>query len=92
MRRLRMLEEQKAWKREAVFNRIEVIAQMDAQRLHVGFGSGPLYSKLYNPRWPHTPAEYTLVMNVDVETEDFFFFRSPRGRRNVIHRHDDRPR
>ena len=34
MRRLRMLEEQEAWKREAGFDRIEIIAEMHAQRLH----------------------------------------------------------
>ena len=64
---LRMLEEYKTWKREAGFDRIEIIVQMDAQRLHAGFDLGPLHSKLYYPRWPHTPAEYTLEMIVDAE-------------------------
>ena len=32
----------------------------------VGFGSLSFYSKLYNPRWPHTPEEHTLEMRVDV--------------------------
>ena len=67
MRRLRMLEEQEAWKREVGFDRIEITAQMDAQRLRADFALEPLYTKLYNPRWPHTPAEYTLEMKVDVE-------------------------
>ena len=67
MRRLRMLEEQGAWKREAGFDRIEIIAQMDTQRLSVDFDSGPLDTKLYNPRWPHTPEEHTLEMRSDVE-------------------------
>ena len=67
MRRLRILEEQEAWKREAGFDRIEIIAQINTQRLDARFDLGPLYSKLYNPRCPHTPAEYTLEMNVDVE-------------------------
>ena len=40
---------------------------MDAQRFRTGFDSEPLYSKLYNPRWPHTQAEYTLEMDVEVE-------------------------
>ena len=67
MRRLRKLEEKKAWKREAGFDRIEIIAEMDAQRLYAGFDSGPLYSKLYLPSWPHTPTEYTLEINVEAE-------------------------
>ena len=40
---------------------------MDAQRLHASFDSEPLYTKLYNPRWSHIPAAYTLEMNVDVQ-------------------------
>ena len=40
---------------------------MDAQRFRTGFDSESFYTKLYNPRWPHTQAEYTLEMNVDVE-------------------------
>ena len=67
MRRLRMLEEQKAWKREAGFDRIEITAKIDEQRLRSGFNSQPSYTKLYNPRWPHTPAEYALETRVDVE-------------------------
>ena len=67
MRRLRMLEEQEARKGEAGYDRIEIIAQMDAQRLHACFDSEPFYTKLYNPRGFHTPAEYTLETNVDVE-------------------------
>ena len=62
-----MLEEQKAWKREAGFDRIEITAEVDARRFRVGFDSEPLYTKLYNPRWPHTPEEYALEMRVDVE-------------------------
>ena len=50
MDRLRMLEEQKAWKREAGFDRIEITAEMDAERLRTGFNSKPFYTKLYNPR------------------------------------------
>ena len=66
MRRLRMLEEQKAWKREAGFDKIEITAEMDKQRLRTGFDLQLFYTKLYNPRWPHTPDEYTLEMEVDV--------------------------
>ena len=54
---LRMLEEQKAWNREAGFDRIEITAEFDEQRFRTGFDSQPFYTKLYNPRWPHTPAE-----------------------------------
>ena len=64
---MRMLEEQKAWEREAGSDRIETIAQKRARYFHTGFDSEPLYSKLYNPRWPHTPEEHTLEMRVDVE-------------------------
>ena len=67
MRRLRMLEGQKAWKREAGFGRIEITAEIDARHLRAGFDLEPFYTKLYTPRWPHTPEEYTLEMRVDVE-------------------------
>ena len=66
MCRLRMLEEQKAWKREAGFDRIETAAEMDAQRFRSGL-SEPYYRKLSKPRWLHTCDEYTLEMRVDVE-------------------------
>ena len=39
MRRLRMLEEQKAWKREAGFDRIDTAAKMDAQRFRTNLVS-----------------------------------------------------
>ena len=39
MRRLRMLEEQKAWKQEAGFDRIEIIAEMREQHFLVDFDS-----------------------------------------------------
>ena len=67
MRRLRMHEEQKTWKREVGFDRIEITAEINAQRFRTDFDSERFYTKLYNPRWPHTPAEYTLEMNVDIE-------------------------
>ena len=50
VQRFRMLEEQKTWKREAEFVRIEIIAEMHAQRVHAGFDSVPLYTELYSPR------------------------------------------
>ena len=67
MRRLQMLVEQKAWKREAGFDRIEITAEICAQHLHAGFDSETLYNGLYNPRWPHSPEEHKLEMDVDVE-------------------------
>ena len=66
-RRLCMLEEQEARKREAGFDRIEIIVKIYAQHLRAGFDSESRYTKLYIPRWTHTPAEYTLEMNVDAE-------------------------
>ena len=65
MRRLRMLEEQKIWKREADFDRIKITDDMDAQRFRAGFDSKLL--KLNNPRWHHITEEHTLEMRVGVE-------------------------
>ena len=67
IRRLQMLEEQKAWKKEAGFDLIEIIAETHVQRFHAGFDSDPLHTRLYNPRWPHTSEEYKLEMDVEVE-------------------------
>ena len=67
MLHLQMLEEQKAWKQKVGFDRVKIIAQMDAQRFRTDFDSGPFHMKLYNPRSSHTPAKYTLEMRVDVE-------------------------
>ena len=64
---LRMLEEQKVWKREADFDRIEIISEMHAQRLHVGFDSEQLYTGRYNPRWSHTPEEHKIDRDVEIE-------------------------
>ena len=50
MRRLWMLEEQKAWTQEANFDPFEITAEMDAERIYIGFDSQPFYTKLYNPR------------------------------------------
>ena len=50
MRRLHRLEEKKAWKREAGFDKVETTTEMDAKRLRAGFDSEPLKTKLYNPR------------------------------------------
>ena len=63
-----MTEVQKAWKTKASFDRIEFKAETHAHRLHASFDSEPLYTGLYNPRWPHTPAEKSKL-NMDVEIE-----------------------
>ena len=67
MRRLRMLEEQKAWKREVDFDYIDTAAEMDARRSRTNLVSEPLKSKMSNLRWPHIHDEFTLEMRVDVE-------------------------
>ena len=68
MRRLLMLEEQKAWKREVGFDRIETAAEMNAQRFRTSLVSEPLfYRNMSNPRCPHIPDEFTLEIKVDVE-------------------------
>ena len=67
MHRLRILEEQKARKREAGFDHIETAAEMDAQRFRTNLVSEPFCSKMISPKWPHTPGKFTLEMRVDVE-------------------------
>ena len=92
MSRLRVLKEHKAWKRGAGFDRIEITAEMDAQRFCPGLLES-LYTKLYNPRLPHTPEEHTLKMKVDVERlKEGMVFCSPRRRRNMVRRRDGCPR
>ena len=64
--RLRMLEEQKAWKREASFDYNETAAEMNARRSRTNLVSEPFfYSKMFNPRWPHIHDEFTLETRVD---------------------------
>ena len=46
MRRLLMLGEQKAWKREVGFDRIETAAEMDAQRFRTSFVLESFYELL----------------------------------------------
>ena len=68
MRHLRMLEGQKAWKREAFFDYIDTAAEMDVRRSRTNFVLEPFfYSKMFNPRCPHTHEEFALEMRVDVE-------------------------
>ena len=49
--RLQMPEEQKTWKREAGFDRIDIAGEMDAQRFRTNLVSEPFYSMLCNPRY-----------------------------------------
>ena len=56
MQHLRMLKEEKAWKRAASFDEIDIIAEMDEQRSCAGFDLD-LYSKLLNPSWPLSSEE-----------------------------------
>ena len=68
MRRLLMLEKQKAWKREVDFHRIEAAAEMDAQRFRTSRVSEHFfYRNMLNPRRPHTPDELIVEMRVDIE-------------------------
>ena len=61
MGRLLMLEEQKAWKREVGFDRIETAAEIDAQRFDTSLVSEPFfYRNVSTPRRPHTLDEFTL--------------------------------
>ena len=68
MRRLQMLEEQKASKREFGFHLIETAAETDEKRFRISLVSGPFfYRNVSNPRRPHIPGGFTLEMKVDVE-------------------------
>ena len=69
MHYLRMLEEQKAWKRKAGFDYIKTAAVMDARRSRTNpVSEAFFYRNIFNPRRPHTPDKFTLAeMRVDVE-------------------------
>ena len=68
MRRLLMLQEQKAWKREFGFDRIEMATEMDEKCFRTSLVSEPFfYNIMFNPRRPNTPDEFTLEMRIDVE-------------------------
>ena len=63
-----MLEEQKAWKREAGFVYIETAAETDARRSRSNVVSGTLfYRNMFNLSRPYILDEFTLEMRVDVE-------------------------
>ena len=40
---------------------------MHEQRCCTGLDLEPFYSKLYNPRWPHSPEEHKLKMDLDIK-------------------------
>ena len=68
MRRLLMLEEQKAWKREFGFDCIETADEMDEKRFRTSLVSDSFfYRNMLTPRRPHNPDGFTLEMEVDVE-------------------------
>ena len=68
IRRFLKLEEQKTWKREFGFNRIETAAEMDEKGFRTSPVSEPFfYRNMSNSRHPHTPDEFTLEMKVYVE-------------------------
>ena len=91
MRRFRILKEQKVWKREVGFDYIDTAAEMDARRSRTNLVSECFfYSKMFNPRCPHTHEEFTLEMRVDVERLRLeIIFSQPEPRCNVMHRCDD---
>ena len=73
MRRLRMLEEQKAWKREAGFDyrAIDTASEMNARRSRTNLVPEPFfYSKMFNSRCPHTHDGFTLEMRLNVEGQN----------------------
>ena len=70
MRRLLMLEEHKTWKREFGFDRMETAAEMDEKCSRTSTSPFPdpsFFRNMIIPRHPHTPAEFTLEMKVDVK-------------------------
>ena len=68
MRHLRMLEEQKVWKRETGFDYNKTAAEIDARRSRTNLVSEPFfYRNMFNPRRQHTSDEFTLEMRVDFE-------------------------
>ena len=70
MRRSLMHEKHKAWKREFGLDRIETAAEMDekSSRTSTSPVSDPFfYRKMIIPRRPHTPDEFALEMEINVE-------------------------
>ena len=70
MRRLLMHKKHKAWKREFGFDRIGTAAEMDKKRSRTSTSpvADPFfYRNMVIPRRPHTPDEFSLEMEMDVE-------------------------
>ena len=73
MRSLLMHEKHKVWKREFGYDRIETAAEMDEKRSRTSTrpASNPFfYRNMVIPEHPHTPEEFNLQMEVDVEGLD----------------------
>ena len=71
MQSVGMLEQRATKMRENGFDRIEVVAEMleeTLRRLDAGFDPEPFNTRLYNPRRPPTPEQFTLNMTVEVES------------------------
>ena len=70
MRRLLIHKKHKTWKREFGFDCIETAAEMDEKRYRTSTSPVPdpfFYQNMVIPRRPHTPDQFTLEMEVDVE-------------------------
>ena len=70
MSRLLMHEKRKTWKREFSFDHIETAAEMNEALSCISTNPVPdpfFYRNMVIPKHPHTPAEFTLEMKVDVE-------------------------
>ena len=70
MRRLLMHKKHNTWKREFGFDRIETSTEMDEQHSRTSTSPVPdpfFCRNMVIPRHPHTPDEFTLEMEVDVE-------------------------
>ena len=52
---------------------------MREQHFLAGVDSEPLYTKLYNPRWPHSPEERKLDMDVEIKQLRFGLLLSQPG-------------
>ena len=65
-----MLQKHKTWKREFDFDRTETAAEMDEKRSRTSTNPVPdpfFYLNMVIPRHPHTPAEFTREIKVEVD-------------------------
>ena len=93
MRRVQMLGKHATWKREGGFDRIEIIVEIHEhtlRRLHAGFDLEPLYTGLYNSRWPPISKEFTPEMPSEAERlkMEILLPQPPPRRRHMIYRRD----